>query len=84
MTQLNLNTMCEVTLTLYGARVHNQYLRPLKAANSKIQLVRAGQVMRTPLWQLMIYFGPHLKMGFGDMPFVSNEIRIEVVSNGTD
>ena len=73
--KINLNQLCDVTLTAHGAEVYNEYFRELHATCKLIELtnLEAGDELSLQLWELMNIFGKHLYNG-AESCFANNDI----------
>lgn len=84
---MNLNDTVWVQLTTFGFVVLCERWANVPGLNMTIADVKNHHRMKNgwyefQLWDLMNLFGPHMKMGFNDMPIKNN--RIEFVDpNGT-
>lgn len=76
--KLNLNEMCTVTLTEYGANILNKDERQYRSVlDQRTQLIipeyKAGDKITMPLWHIMQTFGgDRIFMGMREVPFVDN------------
>jgi hypothetical protein len=73
----NLNDRVRVTLTDAGKKVWVAYHVGLRVETPAL---RRDRTIEMPLWELMQIFGPHLRIGFHDLPFVDN--RLTFLSSG--
>lgn len=71
---INLNQICRVTLTDYGAR-HFNNIHAYMGKNAP-EDKSEGDVIETELWQLMHDFGEVLYNGNPRLPFKGNDIEI--------
>lgn len=76
MIKLNLNDDARVTLTKTGANIYNKWDRDTAYPGWKPKNLKAGDVLKEPLWQLFQTFGSCMYMGAPEMPFLNNLIEV--------
>lgn len=71
---INLNNICRVTLTDFGARHYNYWHYPFgKKAPPEL---KEGEILTAELWQVMQIFGETMFNGIDKVPFRDNKIEI--------
>lgn len=73
--EFSLNDGCTVTLTAFGKETYEKHF-----ASYGIEK-KAPDILETQMWDLMLIFGPVLRAGFANMPFVDNKVDIESTAN---
>ena len=79
---VNINNQCSFTLTADGAAIWNARYDGLPLpANLRPAPVEAGATVRAQLWAVMQTFGPHIRLGMREAPFLDATMEIEPNEN---
>ena len=79
--KFNINATCSVKLTTFGRKVVHEHEKFIAGHGGNPWTMpgydRKTGILKTEFWTIMNLFGQSMVMGFNDMPFVNNEVRIE-------
>lgn len=75
MQPINMNDFCRVKLTAFGHHILESHYKGLYQPKQ-----RDDGFYRFQMWELFQVFGSKFHLGMNEIPFVNNEIQLEVTT----